>query len=321
MPSLLPASDLGVRKITEKTNGILISTQLLTLQAMDRLFSGADASGVHPFYAAIRDSQYLRSDKEKLEAMWNKYSSYADQHFLPEIKKKFIQRYWEMAVTVLLLDLGFSVESKDSGPDLVVNGKNGRPTLYIEAVAPTGGKGPDMVAEPDRGFFFVPHDGIILRYLSAVKEKQQRYQEWKARGLIDPSLPYVIALNSRDIPMAICDTTPSRLVQALYGIGTAYVQIDARTLETIAAGFTSKVTTQKRSGSDVSLSGFITNEFEEISAVLFACLPRARIPDDPRSEMTLAHNFQALNPLQMGWIDKVSELWYTGSRVEKILYA
>jgi type I restriction enzyme S subunit len=224
-----------------------------------------------------------------------------------------------MAITLAMLSSGYLLSSEDSGPDIVVIDAHGKSLLYIECVAPTGGSGADRIEEPDKDVFWVPHDDIILRYLSEVKGKQNRYLRWKRDGLIDPSLPFVIALNSRDIPMAVSEANPPRLVQALYGIGTACVQIDSRTLEVVGSGCTSKPRTHKRSGSEVSLHGFISNELQEVSAILFGCLPSNWIPDDPRAEMTTAHNFMALNPLAKGWIDKAIEIWYTGSRVEMIL--
>jgi hypothetical protein len=56
--------------------------------------------------------------------------------------------------------------------------------------------------------------------------------------------------------MAASDANPPRLVQAFYGIGTAYVQLDSRTLRVTGEGYTAKLTTHKRSGSEVSLDGF-----------------------------------------------------------------
>jgi len=289
--------------------------------SMDDLFTDTDNSEYHPIYAAIRDSDYLRGDKDRLEAMWRKYHTYADKHFLREIKTNFIQRYWEMATTLALLHSGCLLRSDETGPDIIVIDGDDKPLLYVECVAPTGGNGADKIEEPDKDVFWVPHGDIILRYLSAVREKQKRYRCWKENGLIDPSLPFVIALNSRDIPMAVSEANPPRLVQAFYGIGTACVQLDARTLRIMEDGYTSKLTTHKRSGSEVSLGSFLTKELEDVSAVLYACLPRNWIPDDPREEMTIAHNYMARNPLPRGWIGGASEIWYTGSRVERTKYS
>jgi hypothetical protein len=288
---------------------------------MDDLFTDSDNVEPHPMYVAIRDGEHLRGDRDRLEAMWKKYHIYADRHFLREFKTRFIQRYWEMTTTVALLNSGCLLTSQNDGPDIVVVDGDQTPLLYVECVAPTGGiPEKDGISDPVKDVFWVPHGSIILRYLSAVREKQEQYRRWRKDRKIDPSLPFVIALNSRDVPMAVSEANPPRLVQAFYGIGTAYVQIDSRTLRVARDGYTSKSTTHKRSGSEVGLRGFLTKEFEDVSAVLFACLPVNWIPDDPREEMTIAHNFMARNPLPRGWIDRASEIWYTGSRVERISY-
>jgi hypothetical protein len=60
---------------------------------MDDLFADSGITKVHPIYAAIRDNEYLHGDKNRLRAMWEKYHSYADKHFVREIKTNFVQRY------------------------------------------------------------------------------------------------------------------------------------------------------------------------------------------------------------------------------------
>ena len=287
---------------------------------MDSLFSGADEKNVHYMYASIRDSQYHRADRARLEAMWSRYYRYADRHFKGEISTNFVQRYWEMAVTLALLDSGFSVASTDEGPDVVVNHADGRPAAYVEAIAPNGGKGDNKVSEPQDRVLWVPHDDIILRYTNAIYSKLNQYRKWKAKGSIDPSLPYVIALNERAIPMSESEANPPRLVQALYGIGTAFVTLDPTSLATVASGFKTKKASKKKNGSDVLLDGFITERLTEVSAILFACAPINCIPNDIRKIMSLAHNSRALNPLPKGWLGQVSEICFTGERVERIIY-
>jgi len=101
--------------------------------------------------------------------MWEIYHTYADKHFLREIKTNFIQRYWEMATTLALLHLGYLLRSEDAGPDIVVIDGDDTPLLCVECVAPTGDNGTDKIEEPDKDVFWVPHGDIILRYLSAVR--------------------------------------------------------------------------------------------------------------------------------------------------------
>jgi hypothetical protein len=136
---------------------------------MDDLFTDSETAEIHPIYAAIRDSEHLRGDKSRLEAMWRRHHAYADKHFLHEIKTNFIQRYWEMATALALQSSGCLLKSEDTGPDIVVIARDDTPLLYVECVAPTGGNGTDKIEEPDKDIFWVPHSDIILRYLSAVR--------------------------------------------------------------------------------------------------------------------------------------------------------
>lgn len=250
--------------------------------------------------------------------MWSRYSPYADRHFKTEIRTNFVQRYWEMAVTLALIDSGFLIASTDEGPDAVVTHADGSLAAYVEAISPHGGKGADKVPEPPGSVFWVPHDDIILRYTSAIHEKVAKYRKWKDKGLVNPKLPYIIALNERSIPMSQSEANPPRLVQALYGVGTAFVTLDASLLTAVNHGYKANRSAQKKNGSDVRLDGFITDSLAEVSAILFACVPTNCIPDDIRSMMTVAHNYCAFNPLPKQWLGHASEIWYTGERVERI---
>ena len=86
----------------------------------------------------------VKERKEKFEKLWQNFKPYADNHFLTEIKTNFHQRSWEMYVGNVLLEKKLSIESKNEGPDFIVNDN-----IYIECVAPTKGDPakPDSVPE------------------------------------------------------------------------------------------------------------------------------------------------------------------------------
>ncbi len=267
-------------------------------------------------YAAIRDCEDLKGDRVALEKMWIVYRQYADPHFLREIRDHFIQRYWEMLVTCMILRAGHTIQSAPDGPDIVVI-TQGKISAYIEAVAPSGGTGKDQVREPIDSTFWVSHDGIMLRYLSAIQNKHQQYLDWLKEGRVDPSVPYIIALNSRGIPMAVRDANPPRIVQALYGIGPSFVELDKKSLQIIRTGSYSKRAMMKCSGIDIALDGFITEKKKEISAIIYGCTPNPGIHENILDKITLAHNSHAKNPLPRNWLGGGVELSFDGKGVAR----
>src|SRR3989338_437414 len=101
--------------------------------------------GLYPRY----DSYFIASGcckerREKFDKLWIKYKPYTDKHFLNQIQTNFHQRSWEMYIGNVLLEKGLIMQSKNEGPDFVID-----KTAYVECVAPTKGDPakPDSVPE------------------------------------------------------------------------------------------------------------------------------------------------------------------------------
>src|SRR5687767_8366967 len=99
-------------------------------------------------YKAIRER---RPDyREYLDALWRQFQPYADANFPSSIQSDFASRYWEMYLGCALLGIGKTLAPRSSrtknGPDLLIVDGGGK--LWIEAIAPSGGAGPDAVEQP-----------------------------------------------------------------------------------------------------------------------------------------------------------------------------
>ncbi len=96
-------------------------------------------------YAAHLEHGTKTGVRERIEELWARYRPYCpDAHFLSDARKHFVQRTWEMYLACALMDVGFELSRPPpKGPDILTTLDGSR--LWIEAVAPTAGDGPDAV--------------------------------------------------------------------------------------------------------------------------------------------------------------------------------
>jgi len=114
-----------------------------------------------PGYLNIRRVPFVRPAKRYVERLWRVYAPYADRHFREDARKHFLQRYWEMYLAVALKDAGFTpVKLTDKGPEFFIEIDGRR--VWVEAIAPGGGQGPDKVSEfPLEEAFNVPTEPVF----------------------------------------------------------------------------------------------------------------------------------------------------------------
>jgi hypothetical protein len=148
------------------------------------LFSAGDAEDTA--YTNLRDevSEAALECKQFSERLWAQYHSYADPHFLTEIRRDFGARFWEMYLTCALLEdaprLGYTVACPKPGPDnlIVYQGSN----IWIEAIVATDGDPakPDSAIEEHSGM--IPDAKILLRYANAIMAKHAKYEIYRKAG-------------------------------------------------------------------------------------------------------------------------------------------
>jgi hypothetical protein len=180
--------------------------------------------------------------REHCERLWRAYQPYADPQFLAEFPIRFHQRWFEMYLTVSLLELGANVQrNSPPGPDVLVIQHGHR--IWIEAVCGTGGRPglPDSVVappppEPGRlgNADSVPWDRIALRIRSSVEEKKSKFDGYLRDGHVSADDSLLIALNTYEIPHASLDS-PRYVPRALYGIGNQVLHIALTDHPTVVA--------------------------------------------------------------------------------------
>jgi hypothetical protein len=105
-------------------------------------------------------------------------------------------------------DFELSPKTKQKGPDICL--KVNSTWTWIEAIAPSGGEGPDAIFKPELEvgqvqWFHVPDEKIILRYLAATITKCNGYITYLNDKVIKIGDPYIIAVNGRRVPYSNLD--------------------------------------------------------------------------------------------------------------------
>ena len=134
-------------------------------------------------YSQIRDCSERAEIKNQIELFWKKYRKYApvsEQHFLSTIQEKdcFKQRWWEMILSVGLLNIGIEIQKKktEEGPDILIdNSIKVSPKIYIEAIAPKEGETEDKLPEMKLGVHNLPEREFLLRLSEAFLKKYDKY--------------------------------------------------------------------------------------------------------------------------------------------------
>ena len=261
-------------------------------------------------YQALRlDHPVMRERREFVESLWSKYWPFADDDFYRDFPLDTVARFWEMDLACNLTDLGFQIEERRAhGPDVcaVVDGRR----VWIEAIAPTSGDGPDAVSGLAfdgiaRGF--LDGDNIVLRLRSAIEVKTQRRKEYVADGIVTDSDPYVIAINGCKIGAALVEQGIPYIVKAVYPVGDVSWRIDLATEAVTELPPAHRPAIEKASGSAVATTCFLDAEYAGISGVLYSRSDVANRRDDWR----FVHNQVAVNQLPQGWL-KVGKGYWPG---------
>src|SRR3990170_4283435 len=132
---------------------------------MTALFESSVVSS-NPEYVALRDHPRNAALREIASQLWLSFAPYADPSFPQLFADQLHPRFWEMYLAVRLLEKGLKLipKSASRGPDIhaIFSGND----LWIEAVAPEEGEGPDAVPslEEHESYEPYPEDKIILRF-------------------------------------------------------------------------------------------------------------------------------------------------------------
>jgi len=240
------------------------------------------------------------------EKLWRSFQSYADEHFLIEIRNSFDERFWEMYLVCTLLEKGFCLSCPKPGPDILI--ETGDKKIWIEAITP----GPGAEASPDKVPDLVygasvaqavPDEKIILRLRSAVEEKyNNKFNQYRQQNSVGENDVFIIAINGCQIPHSIADRHPPRIVRSVFPIGNEQVVIDKNSMEIIETGFEYRDKVQKNSGAGISTNIFLEAGCDKLSGIIYSRVDAGNPTFRMGQDFIFIHNPLAVNPLPKGFL-------------------
>lgn len=287
----------------------------------------------HQSFVALRDLPHNIRRKEILEEFWKQYEPFADRNFPSAFAQDPHSRFWEMCLACGLLNLNFQLLPTclrgKAGPDLCLHNNGNR--IWIEAVAPTGGTGPDFLTDrPSSNAFFVPEDKIVLRLCSGIMEKWRKLDNYLHTGIIGDNEPFVIALGTAALPEDLSLTLPDPFltdeihcaVQAVYPVGDFQVMIDTKTMTVVSSHFERREAIKKQKGSEVPTNTFLCAKFSRVSGLIFSNSRISQINLHPENELSYIQNYLADQKLPQGWLQTGEEWsWEPEGRIKRMIIA
>lgn len=255
-------------------------------------------------YSNIRASANAKTEaaRKHCECLWKDFEPLADDHFLNEFPLHLHERWFEMYLTVTLMRAGFTIQSTNHGPDILLI-SNGR-RIWIEAVCATAGEEgkPDTVPQPvyseigeDPVVTNQPTDQIVLRVRNALHAKEKKFIEYRTKGIVAQNDLTLIAINIHAIPYAWMDLNDF-MRRTLYGLGNLTITIDQRTLQVTDQKYEERSSISKTTGNSVSVQPFVDRSMAHISGVLGSWEDCVNLAKNPGDGFVIYPNLSAENP-------------------------
>jgi hypothetical protein len=197
-------------------------------------------------------------------------------------------------------------------PDLLTT----NPRIWIEAVMPHPGTGPDALSEPALGkVSTVPLEGIVLRILTALQEKALRLRHYLEDGTISASDATVIAVSGGRLPFRFNEYPIPSIVRAVCAVGSLVLNLDLPTKRRAETRVEFRDHVRKKSNASVSTNLFLQRESAQISGVLYSPADCVNYPGRPGTEFILVHNPNATVPLTNDWLPSGHQWWIEGDHL------
>ena len=268
-------------------------------------------------------SENIRRCRDYCEQLWSLFYPYADAEFKTEFPVRLHQRFWEMYLTVTLLDAGHEVCAPKPGPDIGIKHQGKR--IWIEAVATTPGEPgkPDSVPQTnpktDERFKVSkpPQEQIVLRLTTAISGKfslcserqnnkhKSQYQRHLEDKIISPEDCYIVAVNYAKVWDYSDEGTPPYLLQALLGLGSPFVDMNRETGKITREGISYRGSIPKWNKNKVETNLFWNEKSKLLSAVIGSVSHTGNAVNSTKptlygQDFMLVHNPMAQNPLPSG---------------------
>lgn len=225
-----------------------------------------------------------------------------------------------MYLGAALLSYGYSLKKvSDKGPEFFI--EIGGKRIWIEAIAPLPGTGPDAVPELSAVTLDiaqeVPEEKILLRFTHAINEKFKKYVKDVNEKIIMPHDSYIIAINGKGIRSVLADGTIPYVAKSVFPFGHLVAEIDKRSGSVADAFYLFRDKVVKNAGTPISTSMFLNENYNVITGLLYSCVDAVNYPDNIGSDFIYLHNPLALNPIPHGTFQFCREYWLEGQGLKQ----
>jgi hypothetical protein len=257
---------------------------------------------------------------ERLTELYDRFqeAGLADRIFEQQLTSgqpfTYAQRVGELLLADMLWRDGFSLESKNEGPDFLAT-KDGK-SAWIELQTPEpAGIAKDYLAKFRTGQVrSVPHAAINLRWTNAVAEKTNKLRGYLESGVVKAGEPYIIAINSRLLNPFTMDglngvSGKPIAVEVLFSVGPIQIQIDRSSGDIVDQSHQHRPVLDKPGTENkVPSDTFLNEQNACISAVLGLDLLE-HVTLGGQHPSVLVYNPLAANPIAPRWIE-AQEHWH-----------
>lgn len=263
---------------------------------------------VEDVYAALRDREDLRAEKEYIERLWDWYRPLADSHFTSDAKKHFYERFWEMYCAKGFSNASLGLTAVNGkGPDFFAELSGLR--ICVEANVPGPGSSADSVPDITPGIAQdSPEREIILRLRSGLEDKLKQWKTWRKSGTVTEVDAFIVAFNSRRMHIALPNFSMPYIVKTVFPLGGLTTVWDTNDKEGDSF-YAERSTLSKASGSEVRTDVFLSQEYAEVSAVLYSRVDCFNKPEREGQDFILVHNPLATVKVPRGFLRFGGEYW------------
>ena len=239
-------------------------------------------------YSKIRsaDNRYLRKARRLTERMWSSCGQFVDANARERAKSDdFYAVWWELFLAYSLSLAGIALVPTAARPHV---GKGhpdlltANPRIWIEAVMPQPGTGPDALNEPPLGeAYSVPVETVVLRLRTAIQEKCAKIGQYLRDGTIQPGDPAIVAVAGARLPFRFSEGPVPTIVRAVCAVGNLVLEIDRGTMKHVATTVEFNDRVSKKSKATVATDLFLQKESASVSAVLYSASDCVNYPRRP----------------------------------------
>lgn len=280
-----------------------------------------DNPNAHIGYRNLRAAEFPveREIKIGLEALWARYEPYADANFRQEFSRQPDNRFWEMYLTVRLLDAAKKVRpraelapaARDVGPDICI--QKGTRRIWIEAVSPDQGhqNNPDRVAdwpvEERRIDAEEQRRQVELRITTALSSKIEKFKGYRNEGIIAERDSCIVAISAGQFALQAVHSGLPPPVTSVYPFGREQANFDpqARSFNSV---FDFAPQIRRGGGQAVDRTAFQDPENALISGLVWSRRSIGNFLGQP-DDFVFVQNQVASRPVRRMWL-KWSEAFF-----------